>query len=198
MTRIIVHCDIENLYHHLQDTNQTLFNSCEVIAGSEDGNYYDLVRVGGKLPIICDGETHEFDFDHTTGTYTLVPTEDTGNHEVILTDEQFKSMTTFTRKETTMPTQAQTYQEQVDYLFSLRDNAMDSSATRYFYELLSDDAEGVVPSLPAENPRYFADIMVDGIRNQYTLKEKGYTDLITEEIAGTIIWVYETVSEVTP
>lgn len=48
----------------------------------------DIVRQGGTIPIISDGESHTF-IRNEDLTWSNVPTEDSGNHEVVLTSKQF-------------------------------------------------------------------------------------------------------------
>lgn len=94
--RLSTVCDLENLYNALERKGRTtLLNSCEVIKTEEDGLcWYDIVRLDSKTPIICDGEYHTF-INNGNGTWSNVPTEDSGSHEVLLTQEEFEFISSY-------------------------------------------------------------------------------------------------------
>lgn len=91
MEKRTIVCDIENLYQCLKNSKKplTLMNDCEV-SKTTDGewSWCDITRQGGTIPILCDGEVHTF-IQNKDKTWSNVPTEDSGNHEVILTEQQF-------------------------------------------------------------------------------------------------------------
>lgn len=99
MSKKTIVCDVEALYSYLKENNEILNNDVEILLEDdsylvEDDSYFDIVRTGGTIPIICDGETHEFEKVVYDGEdfYSLIPTEDTGNHEVYLTIAQFEAL----------------------------------------------------------------------------------------------------------
>lgn len=84
-------CDVENLYKTIREKGLStlLSNYCEVIEVSEgELTWHDIVQVGSTIPIICDGEKHTF-IQNEDSTWSNIPTEDSSNHEVVLTSEQF-------------------------------------------------------------------------------------------------------------
>lgn len=84
-------CNVENLYKTLKEKGLStlLSNYCEVIEVTEgDLTWYDIVRQGGTIPIISDGDEHAF-IQNENLTWSNIPTEDSGSHEVVLTSEQF-------------------------------------------------------------------------------------------------------------
>lgn len=106
MTKRTITCDVRNLYETLRNQNKTtiLMNDCEVVEISDgESTWHDIVRQGSVTPIICDGETHTF-IQNKDKSWSNVPTEDSGNHEVILTEEQFYLLSAIKPKDETTKT----------------------------------------------------------------------------------------------